>query len=491
MAEGPFSGIQDLFSVPLTSWGSTRLCVPDDKGNDMARPRATLLGLGLVVALVTSACGGSGAPSSSKQSTTPATMPAGPSCIKPDSGKGCLPTAPTDKRVDLVRPSFSNPTSITNPLHPSSKVSQVIYGGQVDDKPFRTEFTRLPVTKSITWNGQQIDTVTWQYLAYSAGRIQEIALDWFAQADDGAVWYLGEDVADFKNGVIYTHEGTWLAGKDGPGAMIMPADPKVGNVYRTENAPGIVFEEITVKAVGQTVPGPSGPVSGALIVSELHTDGTREDKIFAPGYGEFSTGDPTGDLEQASLAVPTDMQQEPPPAGLTALHTAVRTAFDRVGSNDWSGAAAADASLRKTWDAYRATGVPAILDKQMTRDIETLDAAVAARKPTEAHAAVLRVAQNDLDLDLRHRPVVKVDLARLRLWTRQVQVDAAANDAGAVAGDVATLELVRDRVRHTLDQATAARLDAQLRDLHAAAGRKDTADAAKATPALLATLATM
>ena len=155
----------------------------DDKGNDMAhqgeappRPLAALLGLGLVVALVTSACGGSGASSSSKKST-PATMPAGPSCIKPDSGKGCLPIAPTDKRVDLVTPSFSNPTSITNPLHPSSKVSQVIYGGQVDGKPFRTEFTRLPDTKSITWNGQQIDTVTWQYLAYSDGRIQEIALD--------------------------------------------------------------------------------------------------------------------------------------------------------------------------------------------------------------------------------------------------------------------------------------------------------------------------
>jgi len=449
-----------------------------------------VLAVCLAVVLAASACGGSDASSSSKKSTA-VTMPAGPSCIKPDSGNGCLPIAPTDKRVDLVKPTFSNPTSITNPLHPSSEVSQIIYGGQVDDKPFRTEFTRLPDTKTITWNGQQIDTVTWQYLAYSDGRIQEIALDWFAQAVDGAVWYLGEDVADFKNGVIYTHEGTWLAGKDGPGAMIMPATPKVGNVYRTENAPGIVFEEITVKAVGQTVPGPSGPLSGALLVSELHTDGTREDKVFAPGYGEFSTGDAKGDLEQASLAVPTDVRQGPQPAELTALHAAVRTTFNRVGRNDWSGANAASASLRKSWDAYRADGVPAILDKQMSRDIQTLDAAVAARKPTEAHAAVLRVAQNDLDLDLRRRPVAEVDLARLRLWTRQVQVDAAANDPGAVAGDVATLELVRDRVRHTLDPATAARLDAQLRDLRTAADHKDVTTAAKTTPALLATLATI
>ena len=110
---------------------------------------------------------------------------------------------------------------------------------------------------SSRWNGQQIRTVTWQYLAFQGGRIQELAYDWFAQADDGSVWYLGEDVSDYKDGVAYTHEGTWLAGKDGPGALIMPAEPKVGDAYRTENTPGIVFEEITVRQTGRTVPGPS------------------------------------------------------------------------------------------------------------------------------------------------------------------------------------------------------------------------------------------
>jgi len=416
-------------------------------------------------------------------------MPAGPSCIKPDSGKGCLPVAPANKRVDLVKPSFSNPTQITNPLHPSSKVAQVIYGGQVDGKPFRTEFTRLPDTKTITWNGQQIKTVTWQYLAYSDGRIQEIALDWFAQADDGAVWYLGEDVADYKHGVIYTHEGTWLAGKDAPGAMIMPANPKAGNVYRTENAPGIVFEEITVKAVDQTVPGPSGPLNGALVVSELHTDGTREDKIFAPGYGEFSTGNPVGDLEQVSLAVPADIRPGPPPAQLSTLSAAVRTAFDRVSANDWSGATAANAALRKAWDAYRSGETSKLLVQQMIRDIDTLGRTVAVRNPAAAHQAALRVAQNDLDLHLRYQPVVKIDLARLQLWARQLLVDATDNDPGPVAGDVATLELIRDRVRHTLDKATAARLDTQLRDLRAAADNNDVPAAAKAIPTLLKTVA--
>jgi hypothetical protein len=464
----------------------------DDRTEPGARRRrgAALLCVALAVALATGGCGGSGGSSVSRRVATPTTMPAGPSCIRPDSGKGCLPVAPADKRVDLVKPSFSNPTSITNPLHPSSRIAQVIYDGQVDGKPFRTEFTRLPDSRTIAWNGQQIAVVTWQYLSYSDGRIQEIARDWFAQADDGAVWYLGEDVADYQDGVVDTHEGTWLAGKDGPGAMIMPASPKVGDVYRTENAPGIVFEEITVKAVDQTVPGPSGPLHGALVVSELHTDGTREDKIFAPGYGEFSTGNPAGDLEQASLAVPTDTRPEPPPAQLTALSAAVRRAFDTAGGNDWRGAATATASLRKAWDAYRSGDVPKLLVRQMDRDLDVLDRAVAARNPAAAHQAALRVAQNDLDPQLRYQPLAGIDLARLRLWARQVQVDAADSNPGAVAGDVATLELIRDRVRHSLDKATAARLDTALHELRAAADGKDLTAAARTAPALLKTLAT-
>jgi hypothetical protein len=449
------------------------------------RRGATVLILGLALALVAAGCGASGGSSSRKAATVPAPMPAGPSCIKPDSGRGCLPVAPAARRVDLTKPSFSRPTPVTNPLHPTSRVAQVIYGGQVDGKPFRTEFTLLPDRRTISWDGQRIETIAIQYLAYLGGRIQELALDWFAQADDGAVWYFGEAVSDYRNGVAFTHEGSWLAGRDGPPAMIMPANPKVGDTYRTENAPGIAFEEVTVKAVGQTVPGPSGPVGGALVVSELHTDGTREDKIFAPGYGEFSTGTPAGDLEATSLAAPTDTRPGPPPAQLSAFSAAVRKAFDAVGRNDWSGGTAAGEALQRGWAAYRSGGVPRLLERQMSRDLGALARAIAAHVPAQARQAALRVAQDELDLHLLYQPVVKVDLARLGLWARQLTVDAAAGDPGAVAGDVTTLELIRDRVRSSLDPAVAARLDAKLRGLRGAADSRDVAAAARAAPALL------
>ena len=62
-----------------------------------------------------------------------------------------------------------------------------------------------------------------QYVAFLGGSIEEVAYDLYAQADDGSVWYFGEDVFDFRDGAIVVTEGTWLAGKDGPAAMIMPA----------------------------------------------------------------------------------------------------------------------------------------------------------------------------------------------------------------------------------------------------------------------------
>ena len=83
----------------------------------------------------------------------------------------------------------------------------------------------MPGTKAITWGGRQETTWIDQYVAYGGGRILEVALDWYAQADDGSVWYFGEDVFNSEDGVVADAHGTWLAGKDGPPGMIMPAQP--------------------------------------------------------------------------------------------------------------------------------------------------------------------------------------------------------------------------------------------------------------------------
>ncbi|MGH3115653.1 MAG: hypothetical protein ACRDQ2_00770 [Gaiellales bacterium] len=390
-----------------------------------------------------------------------------------------LRVAPASDRVDLASPAFSDPTNVTNPLFPVSKQQSVLLLGRVDGKPFRTEVTLLPETRIIEWQGRQVETLISQYAAFLDGRIHEVAYDFYAQDDNGAVWYFGEDVFNFADGAIADTHGTWLAGRDGPAAMIMPANPKVGNVYRPENIPGLVFEEVTVKAVDQTLKGPLGPVDGGLVIEEVHMAGSRERKTFAPGYGEFLTGG-GGDVEALALAVPTDALSEPTPTELVTLERGALDVFDAAQSKNWGAARATVAKMTSAWDTARAGEVPNRLGPLMTGALATLADGVHGRRTQETRQAAIGVARLSLDLQLRHRPVAEIDRARFDLWAAQLLVDAAAGDAAAVNGDFFTLDYIRDRIHRTLSQADRARLNTELEELNGAVADEDLAAAAEA-----------
>ena len=406
-----------------------------------------------------------------------AELPPGARCVPNETDGGCLPTAPESALVDLAAPTFANPTNVTNPLFPISRLHSVLMLGRVDRLPFRTEVTLLPETKTIAWNGQAVEVLVSQYVAYLDGRIHEVAIDWYAQADDGSVWYFGEDVFNYEDGVVADTNGTWLAGKDGPAAMIMPADPQVGDVYRPENIPGVVYEEVTVKSIDQTVHGPHGPVAGAIVVEELHQDGTYEEKIFAPGYGEFLTGS-GGELEALVLAVPTDALGGAPPAELATVSAGAATIFAAALAEDWDAAAASLDALTIAWEAHQAGDVPIALDAQLSNALVYLIAAVDAHQVGETRQAAIDVARASLDLQLPYRPPVDVDLARLDLQALQLLVDAAAADPAAVMSDVATMEWMWDRVAHAVSPAMAEQVEAALGDLRTAAGNEELAAAA-------------
>jgi len=398
-----------------------------------------------------------------------------------------LAVAPESERVDLDEPTFSDPTTITNPLFPVSNQASVLLVGRVDGKAFRTEVTLLPDTRIIEWEGRQVETLVSQYVAFLDGRIHEVAYDYYAQADDGSVWYFGEDVFNFADGVIADTHGTWIAGKDGPAAMIMPGDPQVGDVYRPENIPGFVFEEVTVRSIGQTLPGPLGPIEGGLVIEELHMDGITEDKSFAPGYGEFYTGG-GGDEEALALAVPTDSLSGPAPTELVSLETGAASAFEATRSGDWEAASAAVEEMTVAWQTYVAGGVPTLIEPRMSRALEALARAVDARDASQASQAAIDTALWSLDLQLRHRSPVRIDLARFDLWLAQLVVDAEAGDASAVNGDFFTLDYIRDRILSALDGADVNRINMELEEIQGAVGDKDLAAAADAAVALRATL---
>jgi hypothetical protein len=81
-----------------------------------------------------------------------------------------------------------------------------------------------------------------------------------------------------------------------------------------------------------------------------------------------------------------------------------------------------------------------------------------------------------------------VDQLRFGIWVRRLAIDAAAKRAGDVAGDVTTLEWVRDRFAHTLPPQLIDGIRAQLTALRSAADSKDTSAAAAGADRLLSLL---
>ena len=212
-------------------------------------------------------------------------------------------------------------------------------------------------------------------------------------------------------------------------------------------------------------------------------DGTTEQKIFAPGYGEFYTGG-GGDVEALALAVPTDALSETTPTELMTLQAGANSIFDAAASKDWKAASATVKQMTTAWGTFRAGEVPRLIEPRMTRALGSLAKAVDAQDPAQARQAAIDTARWSLDLQLRYRPPAEIDLARFDLWAAQLLVDAAAGDAAAVSGDVFTLFYIRDRILHTLGGADVTSVNIELGKLQSAGFDEDLTRAAGAAARL-------
>jgi len=390
------------------------------------------------------------------------------------TGRGC---APTDTRVDLDRPTFSDPTHIDNPLFPVSTLDSVIQVGTVEGKPFRSETTTLAKAGVVDWHGTKVPVVLSQYVAYLDGQIEEVALDRYAQADDGSVWYFGEDVTDYRDGAAYLTEGTWLAGRDGPPAMVMPANPELHDVFRVENVIGIVFEELTVVERGKTLRGPNGPVRGAIVVDELGVDGGHSLKTLAPGYGEFLTRNDS-ELEAMAVATPTDHLPGGAPVEIRKLLTATWGTLEYARLQEWQLARASVRRIQVQLGIADRTQQPPRVMALLHGSVERLDTAIRARRLRASERATIEVAQSAIDLEARYLDAIDVEVARFHLHSQKLRVDAAAREAALVQGDVVALERVRERIFSALDAKELTALDRGLDALRIAADSGSLAAAA-------------
>ncbi|MBW8863666.1 MAG: hypothetical protein JF609_01860 [Verrucomicrobia bacterium] len=185
------------------------------------------------------------------------------------------------------RMKFSHPRDITNPLLPLAYLKQDILEGSESGAKVRVERTLMPKKhKTFQINGQKVEALAMEDREFKNGALEEITFDYFAQDDEGNVYYLGEDVDEYTDGKVTGHEGAWLLGKDTqtPG-VIIPAHPKAGDKFKSEDVNKEITENDEIVSVSETVSVPAGTFEDCVKVKEMLADGTTEFKYYAPGVG--------------------------------------------------------------------------------------------------------------------------------------------------------------------------------------------------------------
>ena len=203
-------------------------------------------------------------------------------------------------------PTFSRPTRIDNRWLPLSSIERSVLRGTKEGRRVRSVITPLERTKAFRIHGSPVRAMVVKDRAYENGKLHEVALDYYAQADDGTVYYLGEDVDIYNRAGtrVVSHEGAFLYGRDTRTlGVAMPARPRKGARFTFERVPGLGSERNRVVSTTARVSVPGGTFSPALKIRSYHRpDAERELKWYAPGVGLLKEQGPTGGVELVSPA---------------------------------------------------------------------------------------------------------------------------------------------------------------------------------------------
>jgi hypothetical protein len=205
--------------------------------------------------------------------------------------------APTPTCPSFSSSTFHHPTTINNPYFPLAPGTRFTYKGNLKKQP-------VVNTVYVTHNTPTIDgvaTVEVRDQVSVSGTLSEDTLDWYAQDDQGNVWYLGEFATELPAG---THTGSWTAGVNGaqPG-YVMEAAPKVGDIYCQENAPGIAQDAAQVLSLTASRSVPFGSYTGNVVQTKEYSliEPHSENKFYEPGIGMLEAIALNGGSEDSQL----------------------------------------------------------------------------------------------------------------------------------------------------------------------------------------------
>jgi hypothetical protein len=211
-------------------------------------------------------------------------------------GVGLAQHGPYNPQIDPAN--FT--TKIDNPFYPLKPGRTYTYQGVTDAGQ---ELNTLEVTHSTrvlmgVTCVEVIDTV------FTNGVLEELTRDWFAQDKQGNVWYFGEDVKEYANGVVVSTAGSWLAGVNGglPG-IVMEADPQVGDQYRQEYLKGVAEDSAEVLSLDGSATVPAGTFTGCVVTKDFSQLERKviENKWFARGIGLVKSMNVEGGADTSEL----------------------------------------------------------------------------------------------------------------------------------------------------------------------------------------------
>jgi hypothetical protein len=196
---------------------------------------------------------------------------------------GAAPYAPVIDPANFV-------VTVDNPYFPLTPGTKLVYEGQTAAGLEHSEFLVTHNTRVILG----VTCVEVHDVVQLNGKVTEDTVDWFAQDEDGNVWYFGENSREVDGDLVISLEGSWTAGVDGaqPG-IVMEAQPAVGDVYRQEFLLGEAEDVAEVEALAEPVTVIAGSFPQCLKTKDivpLEPDAV-ENKFYAPGVGNVLTVD--------------------------------------------------------------------------------------------------------------------------------------------------------------------------------------------------------
>ncbi len=221
----------------------------------------------------------------------------GAACIGMLFAFGIAPR-PASAHVPSGPPTFTNPLHFTNLYHPFRPGAVKVFSGLKGGGISVIVDLYTHDTRTFTVNSVAVRTRVLQETEFLNGKLIEVSQNFYAQADDGTVYYFGELVNDYLGGGHVSHEGSWIVGgptlpSDPPDAgnaphpnVFMPKTPEVGDTWKPENLYPIVDETVRVLAIGRIVKVQAGTYDHVVQVRETtRLDTDKETKWYARGPG--------------------------------------------------------------------------------------------------------------------------------------------------------------------------------------------------------------